>query len=78
MLILCAIILALSIFLVLAIFYYLDECSKLRKRLIRLGVRKEEVLVFPKSLWIYGLKELLYEKETELAEECFLTVEKDI
>ena len=78
MLILYAIILVVAILLALGIYFYLDECSKLQKRLIRLGVSKEKVLTFPRRFWIFALKEFVYEKETELAEECFLTVEKDI
>ena len=78
MLFLYVIILIISIGLVLGIYLYIDECTQLQKRLIRLGVKKEKVLTFPKKFWIFALKELLYEKETELAEECFLTVEKDI
>ena len=78
MLILYAIILVVAILLTLGIYYYLDECTQLQKRLIRLGVKKEKVLKFPGKFWIFRLKELLYDKETELAEECFLTVEKDI
>lgn len=55
---------------------YLERCSLLRKRLIRLGVLREEVASFPICISVKQLEELLYEKETELAEECFLTVEK--
>ena len=78
MLILSVIILVLIIVLALSMYAYLDECNHLRKRLIRLGVQKEEVMPLKKRFWIFGLKELLFEKETELAEECFLTVDKDI
>ena len=78
MVILFVIILMIAIFLTLGIYLYLDECTQLQRRLLRLGVRKDRVMSFPTRFWIYGLKELLYEKETELAEECFLTVEKDI
>ncbi|WP_029322163.1 hypothetical protein [Butyrivibrio sp. AE3004] len=62
----------------LGIYLYLDECSQLRRRLIKLGAPKREVMSFPGRFHIFYLKELLYEKETELAEECFLTVERDI
>ena len=78
MLILYAVILAISVFLALGIYKYLDECAKLQKRLIRLGVSKDVFWTFSKRFWIFTLRELIYEKETELAEECFLTVEKDI
>ncbi|WP_026526996.1 hypothetical protein [Butyrivibrio sp. VCD2006] len=78
MIVLFVFLLLLAIFLALGIYLYIDECSQLQKRLLRLGVAKEQIMVFPKKFWIFGLKELLYEKETELAEECFLTVEKDI
>lgn len=78
MLFLYVMILFLSILCVLGLYLYMDECAQIRKRLIKLGVKQEAVLTFPKKYWIFGLKELLYEKETELAEECFLTVERDI
>ncbi|SDB29236.1 MULTISPECIES: hypothetical protein [unclassified Butyrivibrio] len=78
MIILFVFILMFIIILTLAIYLYIDECMQLRKRLLRLGVKKDEIMSFPKGLWIFRLKELLYEKETELAEECFLTVDKDI
>ena len=58
-------------------YLYLEECSRLRKRLIKMGVSKEEVMPFPKRISVMYLRDILYEKETELAEECFLTVEKD-
>ncbi len=78
MLILFVFFLMLTIIISLGIYLYIDECNHLQKRLIRLGVRKEEVMPLRKRFWIFGLKELLYEKETELAEECFLTVDKEI
>ncbi len=58
-------------------YLYLDECSHLRKRLLKMGVSKDVVSAFPKRISASYLKDILYEKETELAEECFLTVEKD-
>ena len=78
MLILYAFALLFAVALALGIYIYLDECTQLQKRLLKLGLRKDEVLRFPKCFLIFELKALLYEKETELAEECFLTVEKDI
>lgn len=58
------------------IYLYADECIRIRKRLRRLGVSSEEINKFPKRANYFYLKEKLYEKETQLAEECFLTVEK--
>ncbi|WP_207638072.1 hypothetical protein [Butyrivibrio sp. FC2001] len=58
-------------------YLYLDECSRLRKRLLKMGVNRDDISSFPKRISAFYLKDILYEKETELAEECFLTVEKD-
>ncbi|WP_408071598.1 hypothetical protein [Butyrivibrio sp. JL13D10] len=59
-------------------YMYLEECYRLRRKLLRMGAGRTEVMSFPSSILLWRLKDILYEKETELAEECFLTVEKDI
>ena len=55
---------------------YMENCARLRKRLLTLGVSAETVRAFPVCVNAGRLKALVYEKETELAEECFLTVDR--
>ncbi|WP_026511535.1 hypothetical protein [Butyrivibrio sp. LC3010] len=78
MLILTFIILVIVILITLVAYLYINDCMRLQRRLLKLGVSKSELLSFRDRFSVIHLKELLYEKETELAEECFLTVEKDI
>ena len=78
MIFLFTIVVIFAIGIVIAGYLYAEECSRLRKKLLRLGVKKEEIASFSRKFSLFYLQDILYEKETELAEECFLTVEKDI
>ncbi len=58
--------------------FYLQfvKCEKLRKRLMILGTPREKLKGFKAYLSSSYLKNLLYEKETELSEESYLMMEK--
>ena len=59
-------------------FLYLQlvKCEKLRKRLMILGTSKGKLKGLKAHLSSSYLKDLLYEKETELSEESYLMMEK--
>ncbi len=69
--ILYALMVALLIPAVILIYRYITECGKIKKRLKILGVSPKE-FTFPKSLWLPDLQDMLYEKETEMAERYFI------
>ncbi len=52
---------------------YINYCRKLRCHLRGLGVPYEKITGFSKSLNSAYLKDLIYEKETELSEQSYMT-----
>jgi hypothetical protein len=69
--ILYALMVALLIPAVIVIYRYITECGKIKKRLKVLGVSPKE-FAFPKGLKLSELEDMLYEKETEMAERYFI------
>ncbi len=72
MMILYAVIVALLIPAGIFVYRYVVMCGKIKKRLKVLGTAQTQ-LSFPKSLHLIQLQDMLYEKETEMAEEYFIT-----
>ncbi len=70
--ILYAVIVALLIPAGIFVYRYVVMCGKIKKRLKALGTAQKQ-LTFPKSLHLIQLQDMLYEKETEMAEEYFIT-----
>ena len=57
------------------IYCYLEKCRLLRYRLRSLGISPDRFSSKFKAFRLYYLRDLLYEKETEMAEQSFISAD---
>ncbi len=64
------------VFLNIVLFKYLEKCRQLRHRLTEMGVPGAKLSFSFRGFCLPYLQDMLYEKETEAAEQCFITTDR--